>query len=131
MSLAEKLDNTVKTMVEFSDPDGINIEWYEDRETFHRYQWSMVRNHDYRKGREIKVTEGVETLLASILDLRDEKALKIFRDTGSKPSYMNTGLWKLKKIIDSGEYSHIFVYGIGELDEEETKEFIEWISKRV
>lgn len=131
MSLKEKLDKTVKTMVEFSDPNGINIEWYEDVDTFNRYQWSMVRNHDYRDGKKVIIKEGVETLRASILDFSDERGLELFRNAGSKPSYMNTGLWKLKNIIDSGKYTHVFIYGIGELNEAEVKEFTEWLNDRV
>ena len=130
MDFKEKLDSLVKVMVEFSDPDRINIEWYESVKYWQEYQWSMVMNHTFKEGEEVYIEKGVETLKASVIDLTDPKSLERFRAAGSNPTYHNIGLWRLKEFIDGGNYTHIFIYGIGELDSRQMEEFKEWLEEK-
>lgn len=131
MNFKEKLDSLVKVMVEFSDPTGVNVEWYESIDYWENFMWSMVRNHNYTEGESVNIKENVETLKASVIDLSDEDSLKRFRSAGSIPSYMNRGLWKLKQFMDSEDYTHVFIYGIGELDNSQIEEFKIWLNERI
>ncbi len=131
MNFKEKLDSLVKPMAEFSEPSGNDVEWYQSVDYWNRYMWSMVRNYHYAEGESPIIKENVDALQSRIIDLSSENELKRFRAQGSNPSYTNIGLWKIKEFLDKGDYTHIFVYGIGELDEEQAKEFKEWIDERL
>lgn len=131
MEFKEKLESLTKKMVEVSDPKGINIEWYESVSFWNDYLWSMVRNYDYSSGESVAIRKNVDTLKARVLDLSDEASLKRFRDAGSRLSCFNIGLWKLKEFLDGGDYTHVFIEGIGELDAAQIAELKEWLADKV
>lgn len=130
MNFKEKLDSLVRPMVEVSEPSRNDIEWYPSLDYFNRYMWSMVRNYHYKKGEKPIIEENVDAMMSRVLEL-DDVSLQRFRDRGSNPSYTNIGLWKLKEFMDSGNYTHVFVGGIGELDDEQVVEFKEWLDERL
>lgn len=131
MNFKDKLDSLVEVMVEFSEPSGSNIEWYESIDYWNRYTWSMVRNYHYAKGESPIIKENVEVLKAKVIEIKTEEALKRFREAGSQPSYSNIGLWKLKEFMESGQYTHVFILGIGELDDKQVLEFKDWLDERL
>jgi len=123
MDFRDTLDNLTKVKIEVSDLKDLNVEWYDDLSEWDNCMWSWV----FRR-KPYKVRENILTIKASILDLGDESSLKRFRDTGSKPTYHYISLEKLKLFLDSGRYTHVFIFGIGELSKVQTAELHEWIA---
>lgn len=126
MTLIKKLDSLVKVKMEISDLNDLNTEWYDNLEEWQNCIWSWVN-----KLEPYKTRNNVLTLKASILEIRDEKSLKRFRDFGSKPTYHYISLEKIRDYMDNSSYTHIFIYGIGELNNEEIKDFYFWLSMKL
>jgi len=126
MDLKDMLENLTDVQIEISDLDNLNVEWYEDFEEWNNCIWSWVNKREPYKTRE-----NILTMKASILEIKDEITLKRFRDAGSRPTYHHISLEKLKYFIDGGNYTHVFIYGIGELSENQVAELHKWISVKL
>ncbi len=72
--------------------------------------WSWVSKREPYKTRE-----NIPTIKASVLEL-DDASLKLFKAGGGKPTYHYLSLEKLKYYLDNDQYTHVFIYTIGELD---------------
>jgi len=126
MDFKDMLENLTKVKIEISDLDNLNVEWYDDLQQWNNCIWSWVNKREPYKTRE-----NILTIKASILEIEDEVTLKRFRDAGSKPTYHYISLEKLKYFMDAGNYTHVFIYGIGELNKDQVAELQEWISRKL
>ena len=126
MNFRIELEHLTKLKLEISDLKNLNIEWYDDLTEWKNCIWSWVN-----KLEPYKTRESIATLKASILELEDNVTLQRFRDAGSKPTYHYISLEKLKYFLDKGNYTHIFLFGIGELDKKQVLELHLWIKEKL
>ena len=126
MDFKEKLDSLVRVNIEVSDLKEINVEVYGSIASWQNHMYTFINARE-----PYKIREGVQTLGISILEIRDPKSLAKFRARGSRTTFYDVSLARIKKRLDEGSYTHLFVESIGELDESQVTALKEWLSEKL
>lgn len=126
MGFKDKLDEMVRTNIEVSDLNRINVEVYSSIDNWKNHMYTFVNERE-----PYQIRENVKTISVSMLNIDDEDSIKRFRDKGSKTTFYEISLDSIKRRLDKGSYSHIFVEKIGELNESQVAELKEWIEEKL
>lgn len=126
MDFKEKLDSLVRVNIEVSDLREINVEVYSSISSWQNHMYTFVNARE-----PYKIREDVQTLGISILEIRDPESLEKFRSSGSRTTFYDVSLDRIKKRLDEGSYTHLFVESIGELDEAQISALKEWLSEKL
>jgi len=125
MTFEEQLNQLTKIQIEIADLDELNVEWYTNLAEWQNCIWSWVSKREPYKTRE-----NIPTIKASVLEF-DETSLKLFKAGGGKPTYHYLSLEKLKYYLDNNEYTHVFIYTIGELDKDQIADLKKWLTSKL
>jgi hypothetical protein len=126
MKLKDNLDKMVRTNIEVSDLNRVNVEVYSSIDNWKNHMYTFVNEREPHQ-----IRENVKTISISMLSIDDEDSIKRFRDLGSKTTFYDVSLESIKRRLDEGSYSHIFLENIGELDESQIAELKSWIEEKL